>query len=106
MPSYIAQAHMQVSLHVQFIAHAKAYFYFLFCDYYILHIKRTFPNIVYTDGKTFCLNRCAEYLKRPSTLELHFDSKYFVISVADQLNQNSFMNQLLMESSNCSYTHI
>ena len=56
MPSYIAQAHMQVSLHVQFIAYAKPYFHFLFCYYYILHIKRMFPNKVYTDGKTFCLN--------------------------------------------------
>ena len=38
--------------------------------------------------------------------DLCFESKYFVISVVDQLNQDSFMNQILMESSNYSYTHI
>ena len=82
--------------------------------YNISPIRRTFPNVLYTlpnvlytlYGKTFCLNCQAKYLKQPSTLELHFESKYFVISVAEGLNQNSFLNGLLMESSNCSYNHI
>ena len=66
-----------------------------------------FPNVVYAlHGKTFCLNCWAQYLKWPTTLDICFESKYFVISVADQLNQNSFMNQFLVDSSNCSETHI
>ena len=39
---------------------------------------RTFPNVMYTlDGTTFCLNCLVECLKWPSTLDLHFKSKYF-----------------------------
>ena len=43
-------------------------------------------------GKTICLNCLAECSKGQSKLELCFESKYFVILVADQLKQNSFMN--------------
>ena len=66
-----------------------------------------FPNVEYTlHGNTFSSNCQAKCLKQPSTLDLRFESKHFVISVANQLNQNSFINQLLMQSSNCSYTRI
>ena len=65
------------------------------------------PNVKYTlHGKTFCLNCKVECLKQTSTFDLHFESKYFVNSVADQLNQNSFMKRLLMESWKCSCNHI
>ena len=36
------QAHTQVSLPVQFVTHAKSYFHFLFCYYYIFPVKRNF----------------------------------------------------------------
>ena len=50
------QAHMQVSLHMQFITYAKSYFHFLFC-YNIFPVRRTFPNMVHIlQEKTFCLN--------------------------------------------------
>ena len=97
--------HTQVSLQVIFIACTKSYFHFLFYDIY--PANRTFPNVVETlHGKTFYLNCQAENLKQPSTLGLRSESKYFAISVANQLNQKSFMNRLLTESSDCSYTHI
>ena len=35
-----------------------------------------------------------------------FKRKYFMISVANQLNQNSFMNWLFMESSKYSYSYL
>ena len=37
-----AQAHMQVSLHVQFIAHAKSYYFQLWFGYYYTFLKRNF----------------------------------------------------------------
>ena len=99
------QAHMQVSLCVHFIIHTKSqYFNFLFY-YYIFLVKRTFPNMVCAlHGKTFCLNCSAECLKHPFKLDLYFESKYFVIPVANQLNQNSFMNCWLNLQTVC--THI
>ena len=42
------------------------------------------PNVKYTlHGKRFCLNCKVECLKQTSTFDLHFESKYFVNSVAD-----------------------
>ena len=68
-------------------------FSLLFCCYYMFPVRIMFPNVMWTlHGKTFCLNFLAECLKQPSKIDLCFKSKYFVISVADQLNQNSFMN--------------
>ena len=82
------QDYICTSSHAQIIV-----FSLLFCYYYMFPVRRTFPNVMWTlYGKTFCLNCLAECLKQPSKIDLCFKSKYFVISVADQLNQNSFMN--------------
>ena len=100
----IACAHtgMHASLRVQFIKCAKSYFHFLLY-YNIFPIRRMFPNVVYTAGKEILFELLGWMFKTPSKLELCLESKYFVISVADQI---SFMNWLLTESSNCLYIHI
>ena len=97
--SHISYQNSDINTLLELVIVSKENILWFYCNRSIALKNGRNPNVKYTlHGKRFCLNCKVECLKQTSTFDLHFESKYFVNSVADQLNQNSFMKRLLMES--------